>query len=104
MPELYSAILNPSGPNYERLRKVFDGSVPLESPHSHLAQLGEEKNVEVYRLNFRAMPLGQRAKLFAIVAASAGVPISIVEGIAAKDGFPIRAADVIVAISMRAFV
>lgn len=105
MPDLYSAILNPSGPNYERLRECFGSAkVPLKSPHSCLAQLGREKDVEVYMLDLRALTLGQRAKLLGKVAAASGVSISTVENIASRDGFPIRAEDLIVSISLRALV
>jgi hypothetical protein len=101
--ELWSATLNPGGPNYEQLREVFGGSrVPLQSATSFPAQLGEEKDVEVYLLDLAALPLNRRAWLLAMVAQKFGVAVSQVEQVA-KDGFPIRAADVIVTFNMRAF-
>ena len=102
--ELWHAILNPSGPNYERLKDIFPSRVPLKSSQTVKAQLGPEKDVSVYMLDFRAMPIGQRARLFGMVAAGSGVPVSVVENVAAKDGFPIREADVIVSFDLRAFV
>jgi hypothetical protein len=102
--ELWRAILNPSGPNYDRLKDIFPSRVPLKSSQTVKAQLGEEKDVSVYLLNFDAMTLGQRARLFGLIAAGTGVPVSVIEEIAAKDGFPIREADVIVSFDMRAFV
>jgi hypothetical protein len=104
MAELWSATLNPKGPNYERLKDIFPHRVPLKSPQTVKAQLGSEKDVPVYMLNFAGMTLGQRARLFAIVAAGTSVPVSVIEQVAAKDGFPIREADVVVSFDMRAFV
>jgi hypothetical protein len=103
MPELFSAILHPNGPNYESWRNIFPGArVPLESPQPIKADLGEEKNVEVYRLNLTGMTLKQRATLFGAMAQKFGVPIFEIEQLFAKDGFVIRANDVIVSISQRA--
>jgi len=103
MPELFSAILNPAGPNYERLREIFGSqNVPLKSPYSALAHLGPEKDVEVYMLDLRALTLGQRARLLMVVSEKTGVPASVIEADIEPRGFPIRAADVIVSISMRA--
>jgi hypothetical protein len=103
--ELYSSILNPRGPNYERLKGIFgDNRVPLKSPHAVKAQLGDEQDVPVYLLDLGALPLNQRARLFAIIAQKCGVTISKVEEVMAQDGFPIREADVIVSFDMRACV
>jgi hypothetical protein len=102
--ELWRAILNPRGPNYDRLKDVFPDRVPLKSPKTIKATLGPEKDVPVYMLDFEALPLNQRGRLFGMVAQKFGVSISEVEQVAAKDGFPIREADVIVSFDMRAFV
>jgi hypothetical protein len=103
--ELWHATLNPRGPNYERLKGIFGESrVPLKSPRTVKAQLGEEKDVPVYLLDFSAMPLGQRARLFGMVTGKCGVPLYEVEKTAREQGFPIREADVIVSFGMRAFV
>ena len=102
--ELYHAILNPRGPNYERLKDIFPDRVPLKSAKPHAATLGPEKNVPVYMLDFDAMPLTQRARLFGIVAAKFGVPLNEVLKAVAAEGFPIREADVIVSYDVRAFV
>jgi hypothetical protein len=104
-PELYSATLNPRGPNYERLKGIFGESrVPLKSPHTMKAQLGEEQDVPVYQLDLGALPINQRARLLALVARKCGVTIAKVEEVMLHDSFPIREADVIVAFDMRAFV
>ena len=102
-PELWSAILNPSGPNFEQWNEVLGGHrVPLTSSRSVFANLGEEKDVEVYLLNLAALTLKQRARLMAFLAQRLGVPIYEVEKEIAVRGFPIRAVDVIVSFDMRA--
>ncbi|HEV2464252.1 MAG TPA: hypothetical protein VGT04_10625 [Acidobacteriaceae bacterium] len=103
--ELWHAILNPRGPNYERLKAIFpENRVPLQSPGSIKADLGAEKEVEVYMLNLSALPLKQRARLMFMVAQNSGVSVAVVEEVACEQGFPIRAADVIVSFDLRAFV
>jgi hypothetical protein len=102
--ELWHAILNPRGPNYERLKDVFPSRVPLKSSKPVKATLGPEKDVPVYLLDFDAMPLTQRARLFGIVAEKFGVPLNEVLKAVATEGFPIREADVIVSYDVRAFV
>lgn len=105
MSELFSAILRPSTPHYETWLKVLDSNqVPLKSPQSVKADLGDEKNVEVYLVNLAAMTLKQRARLLGFLSRKFGVPIYEVEKEIAEKGFPIRAEDVIVSISMRAIV
>ena len=95
--EMWSAILNPQGPNYATWRETLDGEkVPLKSSQSVKAQLGPEKDVEVYMLDLTALPLGNRARLVGRMAATFGVPVYEVEAELKRSGFPIRAADVIV--------
>jgi hypothetical protein len=50
------------------------------------------------------MTLKQRAHLLGFISRTFGVPVFEVEKEIAEKGFPIRAADVIVSISMRAIV
>jgi hypothetical protein len=105
MPELWSAILNSSGPNYDTWFPVFgEHRVPLIAPQAIKANLGEERDVEVYLLNLRAMTLGQRARLLAAMAQKFRVPVYEVEQEIERSGFPIRAVDVIVTFDTRAFV
>lgn len=100
-----SAILNPSSPNYQSWHAIFGESlVPLKSPTSVRAELGAEKDVEVYLLNLAAMTLRVRARLLHALAQKFGVPVYEVEADIAKNGMPIRAADVIVSVSLRAFI
>ena len=102
---LYSAILNPSGPNFEEWNQVLGSHrVPLESPETHLATLGEEKSVEAYLIALKALTLRQRANLSAHLARKFRVTIDEVEHKFQMEGIPIRAADVIVSFNMRAFV
>lgn len=105
MSELYSAILNPRGPNYQTWHELLGSEkVPLKSCASFTADLGAEKNVELYLLDLRALTLGQRARLLNSVAQKFRQPLYEVEAEIARSGFPIRAADVIVSISMRAVI
>jgi|SRR5579864_2970861 len=104
MTELWHAILNPSGPNYERLKDIFPDRVPLKSSQSVKATLGEEKDVPVYMLDLAALPLNRRSALLGLIAKKCGVTVSEVEQVLARDGFPIREADVIVSYDVRAFV
>jgi hypothetical protein len=103
--ELWSAILNPAGPNYQTWHDALGSDrVSLISPRSIMTDMGEERNVEAYLLDLRALTLGQRARLLSAVAKRFGVPVYEVESEVARVGFPIRAADVIVAISLRAVI
>ncbi len=103
--EMWSAILNPRGPNYNTWHDTLGSDkVPLKSSASVKVALGPEKDVEVYMLDLTAMPLGSRARLVGRMAATFGVPVYEVEGELKRSGFPIRAADVIVSFNLRAFV
>jgi hypothetical protein len=105
MPALYFAILNPSGPNYQSWREIFgDSQVPLKNPTPVKAELGAEKDVEVYLLNLAATTLRVRARLLGTLAQKFRCPVYEVEQELNKNGLPIRAEDVIVSVSMRAFV
>jgi len=56
MTDLYSAILRPSGPNFEYWNQILGSHrVPLESAEVQLMPLGEEKDVEVYMLNLNTI-------------------------------------------------
>jgi hypothetical protein len=104
MPELWTATLNSSGPNFDLWRSIFgERRIPLKSPAPVKTKLGDEPDVEVYLLDLRAVTLKQRAALLAAVAQRFQVPIYEIEAAIADGGFPIRAVDVIVAMSPRAF-
>jgi hypothetical protein len=104
MPAFSRAILDPRGPNYQDWFRIFGhNSVPLISPEKKLATLGEEKDIEVYLLNLRGMTLNQRARLLGFIANKFNEPIFTVQKEIERDGFPIRANDVILSYDMRAF-
>jgi hypothetical protein len=103
MNSLWSATLNPAGPNYQIWREVLGSEkVPLKSSAPVTAEIGTEPCVEVYMLDLAALTLPQRARLLGFIAQRFGMPVYEAEATIAKTGFPIRAADVIVSISMRA--
>lgn len=107
MPDLYRCTLNPSGPNFDSWKEVFSThlTIPLKSAYPITADFGDgEKNVEVYLLNLDAMTFKQRARLFGAMARKFQATVAEVERAIREDGFPIRAVDVIVEISMRAIV
>lgn len=68
------------------------------------ANLGPEEDVEVYLLDLSALTLAVRARLVGRMAAKFRCPIYEIEKELRRSGFPIRAADVIVSYSVRAFV
>ncbi len=104
MPELFRAALNPAGPNFERWREILGThlSVPLKSAYPIVAPLEGEGEVECYLVNLDALTLKQRARLFGFLSQKFQVPIFKIERELKDRGFPIRAVDVIVEISMRA--
>jgi hypothetical protein len=107
--DLYSATLNPRGPNYRTWRELLGSdSVPLKSPASQLADFGPpenlaEKNVEVYLLDIKALTLRQRHKLLLWNSQKFGKPIYEINYQLETAGFPIRAADVLLIFDRRAF-
>ena len=103
--DLWFAVLNPHGPNYQTWHEVLGSDrVPLKSSEPVPAEIGIEPHVEVYLLDLAALTLPQRARLLGFIAQKFGVPVYEAEATIAKTGFPIRAADVIVAISARAVI
>lgn len=95
---VWSATLNPSSPRYQLWLQVLGTtSIPLVSPQSGKADfVGEENDVDVYLLNLPALTLMQRAALLSAIARLFKVPIYEVEGEIRKNGFPVRADDVVV--------
>jgi hypothetical protein len=101
---LWAAHLNPNSPRYETWARILAGDeVPLVKPVASRANLGDEKNVEVYVLDIQRLTADQRDRLVQWVAEKFGVPPAAVNEQLESVGFPIREADVIVAFSMRAF-
>jgi len=105
MPELFKAILNPQSPRYDDwLRVLGQDSVPLKSPQTHLANLGDEADVEVYSLDIEKLSEGQSDRLATWIAEKFGVAPKIARDAIASLGFPVRAVDVHVSYDLRAFV
>lgn len=113
---LWWATLNSSSPRYKTWRDILDGDeVPLKHPAAQRATLGVpaiertagspgmEENVEVYAIDIHAMSDLQIKRLIAFVSAKFHAPAKDVELTIGREGFPIRAEDVTVAYSMRAF-
>lgn len=84
-----TAILNPTGPNFEFWNQVLASHrVPLVGP--------EADDQGAYQINLRAMTLTQRSRLVSMTAQKFHTSIREVEQQIAIAGFPIQAADVIV--------
>ncbi len=103
--ELWRASLNPSSPRYLEWRKIFDSDhIPVVSPFPIKATLGEETDM-IYAVAWNELdgPTSDRlidymAKKFNTTA------LAVAEQIEADMHFPIRASDVIVSMSPRAFI
>lgn len=102
---LWWASLDHSSPRYRDWYGILnDDRVPLLSPFSTHAQLGEEKDVEVYGLDWQNLDGEQSDRLLNFIAHKFGVTQEEVAKDLDRDGlFPIRAADVTVFYSLRAF-
>lgn len=101
---LWWAMLVSSSPRYAAWKEIFGcDAVPLKTPGSTRADLGEEKNVEIYQLDFRAVTPEQKARLISWLSSKFVDPREEIEREIDREGFPIRAADVTVSFSMRAF-
>lgn len=104
MPESFKAVLHPQSPRYDDwLRVLRQDEVPLKSPRSFFANLGEEADVEVYSLNVEGLTTEQRSRLVNWVSEKFGVAPAMVNEQLEGIGFPVRAVDVTIAMEMRAF-
>lgn len=104
-PKLWWATLNPRSPRYQewvRILGMENAEVPLDSPREFTAQLGEEK-VGVYRLKVTALSNEQVARLVGFLALKFDASAEEIMKDLSASGMPIRAADVIVSYSIRAF-
>lgn len=101
--QLFHATLVKDSPRYADWHDILDGDeVIIESPVSFMADLGPEK-VEVYKLNIKALRDIQRERLVDWIVRKFNEPRSAAYREIDKRGFPIRAADVMVSTSLRAF-
>jgi hypothetical protein len=116
MNRLWWATLNPGSPRYRIWREILDqDEVPIKHYAPAKATLGVpmteravgtpvmEENVEVYALDLQELGSAQIRRLAAFVSEKFSTPVDQVEATIRIEGFPIRAEDVIVAFSMRAF-
>lgn len=100
---LFNATLVTTSPRYADWRDILDGDeVPLESAQTQMAYLGEER-VEVYKLAIKLLRPIQRDRLAGFIEKQFNYPMSAAYRMMDKSGFPIRAEDVAVSMSPRAF-
>lgn len=103
---LWSAHLVASSPRYQWWREVLGSDdVPLKHPGERTGNLGDPvaETATVYELDLAALSAGQHERLVRAVATRFNASVSEVRETLAREGFPIRSADVRVAFSMRAF-
>jgi hypothetical protein len=102
--ELWWASLNQQSPRYADWLKILgDDRVPLLSPWSAQAKLGDE-TTEVYALDWQNLDGDASQRLLEFVAAKFCVATEEIEKDLDRDGhFPIRAQDVTVFYDVRAF-
>lgn len=101
---LWWATLSLRSPRYQTWLDILGtNEVPLKSARLHAADLGPEKDVEVYLLDLAKFDQGQRWRLIEWIGSKFGASRGEIEGELDQVGFPIRAEDVTVAFDMRAF-
>lgn len=103
---LWTATLNSASPRYTDWRRIFGGdSVPLLDCKTYRANFGkEERDVETHKLDWANMTAEQKDRLVIWVCKKFNVERSAARAELNSVGFPIRAADVTVAISYRALI
>ena len=106
MDKLWSATLNQHSDRYKTWHDVLGSDeIPLKGPTSHAAALGVpvQETAEVYELDIEKLTPQQHARLVTWCAKKFKCPErEVIDGIA-LEGFAVRAEDVVVAFSMRAF-
>lgn len=103
--ELWRASLNPSSPRYVEWRKIFDtDEIPITSPFPIKAKLGEEEDM-IHAIDWRMLDGLTSERLIEYIANKFAVTPAEVEKQIDEDAhFPIRASDVIISMSPRAFI
>ena len=107
MKELWHASLDKTSPRYEQWKHILgqDDHVPLVRPFSTHADLGPEKDVEIYLLDWQNLDEDQSNKLLEMLSEKFKASTeTIAEELDADGYFPIRAADVFIAFDLRAFI
>jgi hypothetical protein len=102
---LWWAHLCEGSPRYQEWKKILGSNdVPLKSAASGHTQLGPEEKVEVYEVAISKLDAGQRQRLVDFIQERFRETREAVEQNLDEEGFPIRAEDVLVAFSLRAFI
>jgi hypothetical protein len=99
---MFKARLYARSPRYEQWRRILGSDdIPLAGLRSHFANLGDETGVEFYPLDVNRLTPEQRERLVRFLSARHNAPRRSVEEQLDTVGFPVRSADVVVAISLR---
>ena len=103
--QLWNATLNPSSPRYIEWRKIFErDEIPLISPVAFAAVLGNERDT-VHLLNWHDIVGEESDRLLAYFAQKYKRPVDQIEKEFDDTGhIPIRASDVVIHYSLRAFI
>jgi hypothetical protein len=92
-----------SSPRYENWRKILESDeAPIISPTPIKTLLGAEM-ADVFRLNVAKLTADQRERLIDFIVEKFGVARATAQSEIETSGFPIRAADVVVAFDHRFF-
>jgi hypothetical protein len=102
--KLWSAALRPSSPRYEQWHKILGSNdVPITNPNPFATQLGPEGLQEVHTLDIDRFDRAQMQRLIDLMVDHFSLKPHEARRILETDGFPIRAADVLVSYELRAF-
>jgi hypothetical protein len=100
---LFCATLRPASERYAQWREILGSvDVAIMSPIPSLCMLGTQE-AQVYNLRIAALTEEQLTRLVAFIAHKFSAAPETVRAALPAEGFPIRAEDVTVAISLRAF-
>jgi hypothetical protein len=89
-----------SSPRYENWRKILESDeAPIISPTPIMTLLGAEM-ADVFRLNIAKLTADQRERLIDFIVEKFGVARATAQSEIETGGFPIRAADVVSALSL----
>ena len=102
---LWWARLSSTSPRYAAWKSILGtDDVPLVSPGSGDTELIGEGRAEVYLLDLSQLSAEQMERLVDAVSREFSADKSLVREGILREGFPVRAADVYVAFSPRAFI
>jgi len=104
-PSMWEAMLSPSSPRYQIWHGIFghDNHIPIHSPIAVKAKLDGEPE-EVYLLDWQNMDEFASGNLVRFIMQKFGVDFDTAEeNLDIQGFFPIRREDLIVSMSMRAF-